>query len=247
MDDKLNASIYTLRVKDNGIGMSEEFAKKLFEAFERERTSTETGLQGAGLGMAITKRLVDDMGGTIEVETEKGKGTEFIVRLPLRYLELQEERKPEEVSDAGVKASDKTSEEEMLRFDGKRALLVDDNEINREIANMLLTEYGFSVDEAINGQEAVDCVNQKEAGYYDVVLMDIQMPVMNGYDATRAICALPDRGKAGVPIVAMTANTLEENRKEAYDSGMCGFIPKPIDVDEMFRVLRETLYGEPGK
>ncbi|MCR4891873.1 MAG: transporter substrate-binding domain-containing protein [Lachnospiraceae bacterium] len=242
-DDKRNASIYTLRVKDNGIGMSEEFAQRLFQAFERERTSTETGLQGAGLGMAITKRLVDDMGGTIEVETEKGKGTEFIVRLPLRYLEKQAEQGSQETPDSGEPAAENTSEELPTRFDGKRALLVDDNEINREIANMLLSEYGFSVDEAADGQEAVDCVNQKEAGYYDVVLMDIQMPVMNGYDATRAICALPDQGKAKVPIIAMTANTLEENRKEAYDSGMCGFVPKPIDVDEMFRVLRETLYG----
>lgn len=218
---------YEMRVKDNGMGMSPEFAAKIFEAFEREKTSTVSGIQGTGLGMAITKRIVDVMGGTIELNTVKDKGSEFIVTVD---LELSHE--------AGK--TEKTGEQE-IDFTGKRLLLVDDIEINREIAVMMLQMNGFEVEQGTDGTEAVSMVSEHEAGYYDAVLMDIQMPTMNGYDATRAIRQLPDEGKASVPIIAMTANAFDEDKKNAADAGMNGHIAKPIDQKQMLSTLAGIL------
>ena len=356
---------YEIRVKDNGIGMSPEFVKKIFEPFERERTSTVSKTQGTGLGMAITKNIVDMMGGTIEIQTEQGKGTEFIVRVPLR---IQSERKPVEKIAAleGVKAlvvdddfntcdsvtkmlikvgmrsewtlsgkeavlrarqsmemgdafhayiidwrlpdmngievtrqirglGDDTpiiiltaydwsdievearaagvtafcskpmfmsdlrqtlmtalgqkvtgEEEELLPnksedFKGKKILLVEDNELNREIAMEILGEYGFQVDTAENGAVALQKVSTSVPGCYDLVLMDVQMPIMDGYEATRQIRALENPALAGIPILAMTANAFEEDKKSALDCGMNGFLSKPIIMEELVHELQKIL------
>ena len=356
---------YEFRVKDNGIGMSPEFAQKIFEPFERERTSTVSKIQGTGLGMAITKNIVDMMGGTIEVQTEQGKGTEFIIRVPLRaqaehrpvekITELEglkalvvdddfntcdsmtkmlakvgmrsewtlsgkeavlRARQSIEMSDAyhayiidwrlpdmngievtrqirslnddtpiiiltaydwsdieveakaagvtafcskpmflsdlretlmsalGQKRTDATQEllpEKEENFKGRTVLLVEDNELNREIALEILREYGFQVDTAENGAVAVEKVRTSAPGRYDLVLMDVQMPIMDGYTATRQIRALEDPALAGIPILAMTANAFDEDRRNALASGMNGFLSKPIIVGDLVQELRKIL------
>ena len=227
-------AIYEIRVKDTGIGMDKEFIKHIFEPFERERTSTVSKIQGTGLGMAITKNIVDMMGGTIEVESQKGVGTEFIIRLELR---LQAEARV--ANEDGTKQHGHA--EGVAEFAGKRLLLAEDNELNREIACMLLSKYGFVIDTAENGQEAVDLVAASAPDYYDLVLMDIQMPVMDGHEATRRIRNLEDKELAKVPVVAMTANAFDEDRKAAKECGMNGFISKPINMQEVVQALRMCL------
>lgn len=222
---------FILRVKDSGIGMTEEFAEKVFEAFERERTSTVSGIQGTGLGMAITKNIVDMMGGYIDVNTAVGEGTEFIVHLPItidyEYVKKEKEKSSE-------------SEQE-LDYANIRLLVVEDMDINREIAVMMLTQTGFMTDTAVNGKEAFEKVRDNEAGYYDAVLMDVQMPVMNGYDATKAIRELKDQDKASVPVIAMTANAFTEDVKDAMDAGMNGHIAKPIDINNILEELKKVI------
>ena len=227
-------AIYEIRVKDTGIGIDKAFIKHIFEPFERERTSTVSKIQGTGLGMAITKNIVDMMGGTIEVESQKGVGTEFIIRLELR---LQAEARV--ANEEGAKQH--SHAEGVAEFAGKRLLLAEDNELNREIACMLLSKYGFVIDTAENGQEAVDLVAASAPGYYDLVLMDIQMPVMDGHEATRKIRNLKDKELAKVPVVAMTANAFDEDRKAAKECGMNGFISKPINMQEVVQALRMCL------
>ena len=357
---------YEFRVRDNGIGMSPEFAQKIFEPFERERTSTVSRIQGTGLGMAITRNIVEMMGGTIKVQTEKNRGTEFIICLPLRVqtgtrreekiaelaglkalvvdddfntcdsvaklltrvgmraewtlsgreavlrarqsIELGDPcrayiidwRLPDmngievtrqirslnddtpiiiltaydwsdieaEAKAAGVTAfcskpmflSDlrdtlltaighmQTAEEQDILpgknadFRGRHILLVEDNELNREIAMTILHEYGFLVDIAENGAVAVEKVRTSDPGRYDLVLMDVQMPIMDGYTATQRIRALKDPARAAVPIVAMTANVFEEERKQAFDCGMNGFLSKPIVVEELIDALKGIMH-----
>ena len=362
---------YEIRVKDTGLGMSEEFAKHVFEPFERERTSTVSGIQGTGLGMAITKNIVDAMGGTIECITEQGKGTEFIINLEFR---LQGEKKQVEViqelaglralvvdddfntcdsvtkmliqlgmraewtlrgkeavlhaSHAGdvgdpfiayiidwslpdlngievarqirsiapkdvpiivLTAYDWTAIEEEARkagvtafvnkpiflselretlisviggakaeeaspipkntdeLIGKRLLLVEDNELNREIAEEILIEGGIKVDTAEDGTEAVRKVCASEPGYYDLILMDIQMPVMNGYEATKRIRSLENKELANIPIVAMTANAFDEDVKAAEAAGMNGHLAKPINIEKLFEVLKYIIGGKDDK
>ena len=358
--------LYEIRVKDTGIGMSQEFAQRIFEPFERERTSTVSKIQGTGLGMAISKNIIDMMGGTIEVRTEKDRGTEFVIRLALR---LQSERRSIErikeleglkalvvdddfntcdsvtkmllqvgmrsewtlsgreavlrarqsleINDpfhayiidwrlpdmngievtrqiralgdhtpiiiltaydwsdievearaAGVTAfcskpmfmSDlrdslltalgqqkskrdgvMLAAQKVSRFEGKHLLLAEDNELNREIALEILGDYGFRIDTAENGTIAVDIIASSAPGTYDLVLMDIQMPVMDGYEATRRIRALENPLLANVPIIAMTANAFDEDRKAAADCGMNGFVSKPIDILDAIRVMEEVL------
>ena len=227
-------AIYEIRVKDTGIGIDKAFIKHIFEPFERERTSTVSKIQGTGLGMAITKNIVDMMGGTIEVESQKGVGTEFIIRLELR---LQAETGA--ANEEGAKQH--SHAEGVAEFAGKRLLLAEDNELNREIACMLLSKYGFVIDTAENGQEAVDLVAASAPGYYDLVLMDIQMPVMDGHEATRKIRSLENKVLAKVPVVAMTANAFDEDRKAAKECGMNGFISKPINMQEVVQALRMCL------
>jgi len=356
---------YEFRVKDNGIGMSPEFAQKIFEPFERERTSTVSRIQGTGLGMAITKNIVDMMGGTIEVQTAQGKGTEFIIRVPMRaqaehrpvekITELEglkalvvdddfntcdsvtkmlvkvgmraewtlsgkeavlRARQSIEMSDAyhayiidwrlpdmnGIEvtrqirslhddtpiiiltaydwsdieveakaagvtafcskpmfmsdlretlmnaigqtqmdAAQELLPEKNADFKGKRILLVEDNELNREIAQEILREYGFWVDPAENGAVAVEKVRTAAPGSYDLVLMDVQMPIMDGYTATRQIRALGDPALAKIPILAMTANAFDEDRRNALESGMNGFLSKPIVIGDLVQELRKIL------
>ena len=356
---------YEFRIKDNGIGMSPEFAQKIFEPFERERTSTVSRIQGTGLGMAITKNIVDMMGGTIEVQTEQGKGTEFIIRVPLRpqaehrpvekITELEglkalvvdddfntcdsvtkmlvkvgmraewtlsgkeavlRARQSIEMSDAyhayiidwrlpdmngievtrqirslnddtpiiiltaydwsdieveakaagvtafcskpmfmsdlretlmsalGQKQTDAEQEllpEKNADFKDKHILLVEDNELNREIAQEILREYGFQVDTAENGAVAVEKVSAAVPGSYDLILMDVQMPVMDGYTATRTIRALDDPARAKLPILAMTANAFDEDRRNALESGMNGFLSKPIVIGDLVQELHKIL------
>ena len=356
---------YEFRIKDNGIGMSPEFAKRIFEPFERERTSTVSRIQGTGLGMAITKNIVDMMGGTIEVQTAQGKGSEFIIRVPLR---VQAEHRPVEkiteleglkalvvdddfntcdsvtkmlvkvgmraewtlsgkeavlrarqsiemsdvyhayiidwrlpdmngievtrqirslhddtpiiiltaydwsdieveakaagvtafcskpmflsdlretlMSALGQKQTDAAQEllpQKDADFKGRQILLVEDNELNREIAQEILREYGFRVDTAENGAVAVEKVSTAAPGSYDLVLMDIQMPVMDGYTATRQIRALENPALAGVPILAMTANAFDEDRRRAMESGMNGFLSKPIVIGDLVQELHKIL------
>ena len=356
---------YEFRVRDNGIGMSTEFAQRIFEPFERERTSTVSRIQGTGLGMAITRNIVEMMGGTIEVQTEKNRGTEFIICLPLRVqtgtrheekivelaglkalvvdddfntcdsvaklltrvgmraewtlsgreavlrarqsIELGDPcrayiidwRLPDmngievtrqirslnddtpiiiltaydwsdievEAKAAGVTAfcskpmflSDlrdtlltaightQPAAQDILPgknadFRGRHILLVEDNELNREIAITILHEYGFLVDTAENGAVAVEKIRTSDPGRYDLVLMDVQMPVMDGCTATRHIRALKDPARAAVPIVAMTANVFEEERKRAFDCGMNGFLSKPIVIEELIDVLKDIMH-----
>ena len=359
------SELYEIRVKDNGIGMSQEFVQKIFSPFERERTSTVSRIQGTGLGMAITKNIVNMMGGTIEVLTEQGKGTEFIVRLPFRIQSKHQRiekiaeleglkalvvdddfntcdsvtkmlvkvgmrsewtlsgkeavlraRQSMEMGDAfhayiidwrlpdmngievtrqirslgddtpiiiltaydwsdievearaaGVTAfcakpmfmsdirdtlmtaiGQKQAEAETAilptagsDFRGRYILLVEDNELNSEIAAEILNEYGFLVDTAENGAEAVEKVKNSKPGNYDLVLMDVQMPVMNGYEATKQIRGLDNPTLAGITILAMTANAFDEDKKEALECGMDGFLSKPIVIEELISILQKNL------
>ena len=219
---------YVLHVRDTGIGMSPDFVERLFTPFERERTSTVSRTQGTGLGLSITKKIVDLMGGTIEVDTAEGKGTEFVVRLTFPLAEApREKRRRQDVSQAD--------------FTGTRVLLVEDQAVNREIATLILSGYGFVIDTAENGLEAVEKVVASEPGDYDLVLMDVQMPVMDGYEATRVIRALDDMRLARIPIIAMTANAFREDVEAARRAGMDGHIAKPIDVNKMVVTLSEVL------
>ncbi len=227
---------YTIRVRDTGIGMSPEFARKVFTPFERERTSTVSGIQGTGLGMSITKNIIDLMGGTIQVVTAPGEGTEFIIHLRLRLQEEQTESDPQA-------APWETAEpdEDLPDFTGRHILLVEDNDLNREIAQEILSEAGFQVDEAENGSIALEKLHAAAPGYYDLILMDIQMPVMDGHEAARTIRALKDPALAATPIIAMTANAFEEDRQAALKAGMDHHLPKPLDVEQLFCLLSEIL------
>ena len=224
---------YEMSVQDNGIGMSREFVERMFTAFERERTSTDSGIEGTGLGLAITKSIVDLMGGTIEVLTAPGNGTQIIIRIKFRMAE--------ESDVVPVEEPQEVESEEPVDFTQKRLLVVEDNEINLEIALMILEQYGFKLESAENGQVAVDMVQAGGPGYYDAILMDVQMPVMDGYEATRAIRALEDQRLANVPILAMTANAFKEDEDASREAGMNAHIAKPIDVKVLIAELSKVL------
>ncbi len=221
---------YEIRVKDTGIGMTPEFLSRIFEPFEREHTSTVSQTQGIGLGMSITKTLIDLMGGTIQVFSEPDKGTEFVLQFTFK---LQEQVQPEQQPAAEAASAND--------FSGRRLLLVEDNELNMEIAQELLRTVGFSVETAQNGQIAVEMVRNSTAGYYDAILMDIQMPIMNGYQASREIRRLENRELSEIPIIALTANTFDEDKKEALSSGMNAYVAKPIDVMVLYETLKKIL------
>ena len=227
-------AFYDFIISDTGIGMSEEFKAHIFEQFSRERSSTVSRTQGTGLGMSIAQSLVSLMGGTIGVESELGKGTTFTVTLEL-------ERATKDVVLGSI--SEQTVEADVEDLTGKRVLLVEDNELNTEIALAILETAGFEVETAEDGSEAVNLVKEKDAGYYDLILMDIQMPIMNGYEATRAIRSLEDAEKASVPIIAMTANAFEEDKKNAYAAGMDAHITKPIDVKALLQTMSDVING----
>ena len=215
-------------IEDNGIGMSEEFLPHIYDNFERERTKETNGIKGTGLGMSITKRLVDLMNGTIQVESQLGAGTKVTVRIPHRTAKLSQ------------KSDSEPKQNRPVDFSGKRILLAEDNDLNAEIAAEILQEYGFRVERAADGAVCVEMLLQAEPQYYDLILMDVQMPVMDGYTATRTIRALKDEGKAAIPIIAMTANAFEEDRRQALSVGMNEHIGKPIDIDRLLAVLRKV-------
>lgn len=225
---------YEFVFRDNGIGMTREFMKKLFEPFERAEDERVDGQQGTGLGMAITYNLVKMMNGSIRVESEPGKGSCFTVTL---YLKLSEnaEIQPE----AAVEKS--ADELRSTSFEGRRVLLVDDNELNREIAAELLKMMKLDVECAVNGKEAVDKFAASEGGYYDLIFMDIQMPVMNGYDAVKAIRKLDRSDAEKIPVIAMTANAFAEDVKEALNAGMNEHIAKPLDINKLIATLKKWL------
>ena len=223
--------LYRSVIKDTGIGMSKEFLPHLFEEFTREHNSTESRVIGTGLGMPIVKRLVDIMHGTIDVKSELGKGTTFIVTLPHRIAEQQE---PAAVSEENQEISN-------IDIQGKRILLAEDNELNAEIAIELLQEYGLLVEHAEDGVVCVDMLTKAEPAYYDLILMDIQMPNMDGYKATGIIRQLEDKSKANIPIIAMTANAFEEDRRNALAACMNAHVAKPFNANELLRTMKKYM------
>ncbi len=219
-------------IQDTGIGMSKEFVSHVFEQFAREKSSTVSHTQGTGLGMSITKSLVDLMKGDIKVQSELGKGTTFTVTLEFKITTKKV-----------VSGAVELVEGKNINMSGKRLLLVEDNELNMEIAVAIFDSMGFVIEKAVDGSKALECVKSHPAGYYDLIFMDIQMPMMNGYEATKAIRSLADLGKANVPIVAMTANAFDEDKKAAFAVGMDGHIAKPISVDEIVKTLN-TIFAD---
>ena len=232
--DKAGFGKYQTIVKDNGVGMSPEFLEKVFDEFEREGDEKTNKVQGTGLGMSIVKKLVDMMNGTIEISSEKNKGTTVIVTLIHRIATKEEIEEYE-------KKSNDVHDEDYDVFKGKKILLVEDNEMNREIAMDILGDYGMSVDTAEDGTVAMEKMRNAVYGQYDLVLMDIQMPKLNGYEATKMIRNLDDPRIAGIPIIAMTANAFEEDRNEAIEAGMNEHIAKPIDIKKMSDTLKKYL------
>lgn len=217
-------------VADNGIGMSQEFQKHIFEPFERERTSTVSKVEGSGIGMGIVKKLVGLMNGTVEVESKIGAGSKFTVTIPSRIASEEEAQAKRETNPSDKKC-----------LCGTRILLTEDNDLNAEIATELLQEEGCTVDRAKDGVECVDMLEKAADGTYQIILMDVQMPVMNGYDAARKIRRLDDPQKANIPIIAMTANAFSEDRQMALDVGMDDHVAKPINMNVLVPTLRKYL------
>ncbi len=215
-------------VADNGIGMTEDFMRKMYDAFEKEENSTKTGFTGTGLGLAITKRLLDIMGGSISVKSSKGKGSTFTIDLPLKLKDPDEAERPV-AADPGLVTQRGAGEH--------RILLVEDIEMNRMLAEHILRESGFLVESVEDGSDAVELISHRPAGYFDLVLMDIQMPVMNGYEAARRIRALGREDTADLPIIALSANARDEDRKMSMEAGMNSHVAKPFDIDSLVQTI----------
>uniref|UniRef100_UPI0040574A46 hybrid sensor histidine kinase/response regulator n=1 Tax=Agathobacter sp. TaxID=2021311 RepID=UPI0040574A46 len=227
--DKDGRYSFEVHVRDTGIGMSEEFLKKVFDPFERERSATVSGTQGTGIGLSLAKRIAEAMDGELTVTSIQGEGAEFIFTFKAGH--------PEQIA----QNAESPSKEKIIDFNGKRLLLVEDIDLNREIAVEILSCEGFAIDEAEDGSIAVDILEKSKPGYYDCVLMDIQMPIMDGYEASQKIRAFSNPALANVPIIAMTANAFEEDRKQAFEAGMNGHVAKPIDVPNLLNVLSNVL------
>lgn len=225
---------YVFTVKDNGMGISKEFLKTIYEPFTRVRNSTVSGIQGTGLGMSITKALVELMDGDIKIESELGKGTEIEIEFNFKIQKEQSSRKTKASVNAEIK------EKQAVDFTGKKILLVEDNELNREIATIYLEENGFIIIPAENGQIAVDKIKEAKKGDYDIILMDIQMPVMDGYEATKQIRSLKSEFSK-IPIIAMTANAFEEDKKMANECGMNDYLAKPVNLENLIKILTKVL------
>ena len=219
-----------ITVADNGIGMSQEFQKHIFEPFERERTSTVSKVEGSGIGMGIVKKLVGLMGGTVEVESKIGVGSTFTVTIPCRIASQEETQAKRETAPADEKS-----------LCGVKILLTEDNDLNAEIATELLQEEGCTVDRAKDGVECVDMLEKAANGTYQLILMDIQMPVMNGYDAAKKIRRMDDPQKAGIPIIAMTANAFSEDKQAALEAGMNDHVAKPINMNVLVPTIQKYL------
>ena len=224
---KFGTSRFEFRVRDNGMGMDDDFLKTIYEPFTRANSSTVSGIQGTGLGMSITKNIVEMMGGTIEISSEENKGTEVVINIEFKLHDRNHvDKKPLSFN---------------VNFAGKKILLVEDNEINRQIACDVLADYGLKVFTAENGREAVEMTKSSTPGQYDLILMDVQMPVMDGFTATHEIRLLKEKFKSNIPIIAMTANAFEEDRRAAFDAGMNEHIAKPIDLEKMKYILARFL------
>ena len=222
--------LFTTTIRDNGIGMTKEFLAHIFEAFTRERSSTESRRPGFGLGMGIAKKLTELMGGTIAVESEPGKGTTFTVRIPHRIAKGPEEAFP---------AEDSALPDTTLQ--GRRILLAEDNDLNAEIAEELLKEAGLLVERARDGIECLAMLEKRDPLWYDLILMDIQMPNMDGYKATTIIRHLEDPRLSKIPIIAMTANAFAEDKAKAIALGMNAHVAKPFDIRVLKRVMADVL------
>ena len=224
-------AVYQTVIEDTGIGMSEEFLSHMFEYFSRERTTTESGVSGTGLGTAIVKKLVDLMHGTIDVESKLGEGTKITLTMSHQITEnqsVQQNFQNERKYNTGD-------------FTGKRILLAEDNDLNAEIAIAILEEHGIEAERAEDGSVCVNMIEKADADHYDLVLMDIQMPNVDGYEATQLIRQLPDKKKSGIPVIAMTANAFEEDKRNALAAGMDGFLSKPIVIEELIHTLQNTM------
>ena len=220
---------YQFTVEDTGVGMTEDFMRKMYDAFEREDTSTRTGYIGTGLGLSITKKLLNVMGGSISVKSKKGEGSTFTVDLPLKLVEH-------------VRKADAEPQPVIQKHsDERRILLVEDIEVNRMLAEAILTESGFLVESVPDGSDAVEIIKNRPAWYYDLVLMDIQMPVMNGYEATRSIRALGREDTNALPIIALSANARDEDKKMSMESGMNSHIAKPFDIAHLIATIDEYI------
>jgi len=220
---------FVIKISDTGIGMSQDFLPQLFEDFSREKTVTEDGIEGTGLGMPIVKRLIELMGGTIDVESKLGEGTTFTINLGFR------------ISEESSEESSLNEKYDESKFVGKRLLLAEDNDINAEIAMEILGDAGFLIDRAEDGIICVDMLQKAENNYYDLILMDIQMPHMDGYKATQIIRDMEEPDKSNIPIIAMTANAFEEDKQDALAVGMNDHIAKPINIKELFATLSRQL------
>ena len=229
--DEPGYMIMRTRVSDTGIGMSQDYMTRIFEAFTREKNTTRSKIAGTGLGMSIVKRYVDLLGGTIQVESEIGKGSTFTVTLKHKiadesYYEKRQIENPETCTEI---------------LEGRNILIAEDNNLNAEIAEAILERAGLKTERVENGIQCVKRIMEMPTGTYDMILMDIQMPQMDGYKATQAIRNLPDKDKACIPIIAMTANAFEEDKREAIAAGMNGHIAKPIQVDKLLSMLAEVI------
>ncbi len=233
---KPNHALYKLSVIDNGMGMSEDFVKKIFSPFERANSTTVSKIQGTGLGMSITKSIIDLANGTIDVKSKLGEGTEIIVAVTLCLCT------DAEIATLNAKQLDKQqAQAEQPDFKGKRLLVVEDNKLNREITVTILEQTGIITEQAEDGSVAVKMVQEAAPGYYDLILMDIQMPIMDGYEATKQIRALPDKRLAQLPIIAVSANAFEEDKKASLAAGMDGHIAKPINVPDLFALMQKLI------
>ena len=224
---------FDVAVSDTGIGMEPEFLKRAFNAFEQEQTSTRSGKAGTGIGLTVTRRLMDILGGSVTATSQKGQGATFVLSLPLKLAQACEKLPPSTPREKSCPPGSKG-----------RILLVEDIEINRILAETVLTESGFAVEAVPDGCDAVEAIAKSPEGYYSAVLMDIQMPVMNGYEATRAIRAMDRKDIARLPIIALSANAREEDRAMSFESGMNAHIAKPFDVEGMIATLDKYINGE---
>lgn len=229
--DKPNHAIYKISVIDNGMGMSEDFVKKIFSPFERANSTTVSKIQGTGLGMSITKSIIDLANGTIDVKSKLGEGTEIIVAVTLCLCT------DAEIATLNAKQLDNPQ----AQAEGKRLLVVEDNKLNREITVTILEQTGIITEQAEDGSVAVKMVQEAAPGYYDLILMDIQMPIMDGYEATKQIRALPDKRLAQLPIIAVSANAFEEDKKASLAAGMDGHIAKPINMPDLFALMQKLI------
>ena len=236
-----------ITVSDNGIGMSQEFMEKIFDPFERENRTAVSRVEGSGLGLSICKGIIDAAGGTISVRSAPGRGSCFTVNLAFRIA--QESEEPEEESAVGRKfhvfRKKKSGEEKSL--DGIRVLVAEDNELNREIAISMFENMHIAAEAVENGKLAVECVKERGAGYFDVILMDVRMPVMDGHAAARAIRALPDERMSQVPIIAMTANAFEEDVLAAKEAGMDAYVSKPVDGKSLLSAIEAVIPARPRR